>query len=415
MCGIAGFFVRDPKALTRFNPDTFLDDLLRAVDNRGGDACGFAATGEDGKLRSQRAAVRAAEFARGRRYLPSVPLAVIGHTRMATQGHQGWNDNNHPVSHAGIYVVHNGHIWNDAALIREHAIRRIGEVDSFAIAAMLATVKPGEEGKALERLDGTYAIAVINAARPGELLLARGQTSPLMVYHSAGLYVFASTSLAIQSAWKKAFGKEPGIGSMRYLPEGMIVRVNAEAVTTETFSPQKAFHYQGNQGRAWRPSGDGWQTVDEWKVTQKKAAQPAKPKGKTKPKNASAAANRKRTTARRKTGKTETEPTMAQLVARAKERATLDAEHGPLVNVERCGICNIWEDPADMVAMEDPTDGERYSVCLDCADTDAWQLGLKTVNAHRDLDPTNEIARMVGAARILPALDAGPDGGDDPQ
>lgn len=261
MCGIAGFQVKHPGILNPALLDRFASLLLEGIDDRGGDACGYAALTASGELQVQKAAVRAPAFNAHRKPLPADTTVLIMHTRFATQGHEGWSENNHPVSYGPVHVVHNGQIQNDAEIIARKGVVRAGQVDSEAIAVTLGTYGWEQPRKALEALEGGFAIAALNEQRPGELLLARGRQNPLHVLADPGKWlVFASTSQAIRDAWK-LLGTPPNWKRFDYLPEGIMLKTDPRMILTRsTFDPLTPAYVSYRTAFAWE-----WKKEGGWK------------------------------------------------------------------------------------------------------------------------------------------------------
>lgn len=69
---------------------------------------------------------------------PGRPIAITGHSRLATNGAQSNGDNNQPVITQGAVTLHNGIIVNDRALTSRYpSIHPRGELDSEVLAALL--------------------------------------------------------------------------------------------------------------------------------------------------------------------------------------------------------------------------------------------------------------------------------------
>ncbi len=257
MCGIAGFMLKEGASYSPTTLERLADELLFGIDERGGDACGFAARAADGRLVVQKASCRAYEFTVERSWFPSDVRTVLLHTRFATQGHEAFPENNHPVNAGPIYCVHNGHVSNDYELIRASGIDRIGRVDSEAIPATVARRGWENAGRAMSELEGAAAVALLQADT-GELILARGYSSPLVVVENDSLIVWASTESAIRSAWKAVLGTPPRGGRFVHVGEGTLLRYASSGKrTTETFVPHEpAYTYRTFGG----PSGGSYRS-----------------------------------------------------------------------------------------------------------------------------------------------------------
>lgn len=131
--------------------------------------------------------------------IPEQAAAVMGHTRMTTQGSEYRNYNNHPFSgKAGqpFTLAHNGVLTNDGLLRRQEKlpVSKI-ETDSFIIVQLLE--QAGSIGfqtlrAASERLAGSFTYTVLDGG--GRLYIVRGN-NPFCLYHfpKQKVYLYAST------------------------------------------------------------------------------------------------------------------------------------------------------------------------------------------------------------------------------
>ena len=179
MCGIVGYVGRQPAA-------PILVEGLTRLEYRGYDSAGLSVAGPNGQTVVRRVGrVRELEAALPRR-LPGT--VGIGHTRWATHG-PATEANAHPhTSEDGrVAVVHNGIIDNAAALrerLEREGVTFTSDTDTEVLAHLVARSPAGDlEERVLEALDhvvGTYAIAVLDAAAPDRLVVARNG-SPLIL------------------------------------------------------------------------------------------------------------------------------------------------------------------------------------------------------------------------------------------
>jgi len=97
-------------------------------------------------------------------------------------------------------LTHNGHISNDDQLFKQLKVARHGQVDSEAVAALIAfTSAPIAE--VLSRVQGTAALAWIEQGKGNTLHLARVNSSPLWIGQTAtGSLVYGSTEETIENA-----------------------------------------------------------------------------------------------------------------------------------------------------------------------------------------------------------------------
>jgi glucosamine--fructose-6-phosphate aminotransferase (isomerizing) len=182
MCGIVGYVGREERA-----QDVILDGLRR-LEYRGYDSAGIAVI-EDGKLRVVRAVGKLVNLEATLRDVPVHGSIGIGHTRWATQGRPAVV-NAHPHCAGTVALVHNGIIENHAELrtqLEARGCRFQGETDSELIAHLIHQER--KQGNSLleavqvavTRLDGSYAIAIIDEEHPGSLITARNAGSPVIV------------------------------------------------------------------------------------------------------------------------------------------------------------------------------------------------------------------------------------------
>jgi glutamine---fructose-6-phosphate transaminase (isomerizing) len=180
MCGIVGYV--GPRRAT----DVLLGGLAR-LEYRGYDSAGVAVADGQGLAIVR----RVGRLVNLRDALAAHPLGSttgIGHTRWATHGRPN-EDNAHPHADCGhtVAVVHNGIIENYSELREElaaagHILR--SETDTETIAHLIESYYEGDlvsaVRKALARLEGSYALAVVHADHPDTIVAAR-QDSPLII------------------------------------------------------------------------------------------------------------------------------------------------------------------------------------------------------------------------------------------
>lgn len=205
MCGIAGFCINaeehiDARALAK--------SLLKGIEARGKDATGAAwYNAKRNQVQYIKNSKPATQFCEKEAWqIPSGVKNVILHTRWATQGTPKHNTNNHPIVIGNFVGVHNGHISNDAEILkfaRDHyGHRRIGEVDSEAAFALAKYAEDPLEAFA-EAMDGRAALAWIDGNRPRELNVTRVTGSPLVAAQTpGGSFIFASTEPILRKAMK---------------------------------------------------------------------------------------------------------------------------------------------------------------------------------------------------------------------
>ena len=138
---------------------------------------------------------------------PDDTVAVMGHTRHATQGNKKDNFNNHPFSgsckNVRFALAHNGVLSNEKVLQREFKLPKTKiETDSYIAVQMLKYKKQlnAESIKFMaEKVEGSFAFTVLDT--DNTLWLIRGD-SPLSLIHfpKRKMYVYASTNEILYKA-----------------------------------------------------------------------------------------------------------------------------------------------------------------------------------------------------------------------
>jgi len=200
MCGIVGY-------AGRRNAAEIILSGLKRLEYRGYDSAGIALqpTGTETLTLVRRPGkIANLEEAMSEGACMAPATLGIGHTRWATHG-QPTEANAHPhLSRNGKFaIVHNGIIDNYAQL-REKLIAQgypfKSETDSEVIAHLIEECYDGDlrhaVAAALEKLEGTYGIAVISSLHPGQIVAAR-QGSPIVVGICKNETIIASDVSAI--------------------------------------------------------------------------------------------------------------------------------------------------------------------------------------------------------------------------
>ena len=200
MCGIVG------AVAGRDVPAILLEGLQR-LEYRGYDSAGIAVMGGAVPgIERRRTVGRVRELAQHLQSAPIGGTTGIAHTRWATHGAPAV-ENAHPhMSHGRVCLVHNGIIENFQALRDELAEAGYAfesgtdsEVIAHLVERCMATAGDLFQAvvKAIERLEGAYAIGVIASDAPGRIVAARAG-SPLVVGAGIGENFLASDALALR-------------------------------------------------------------------------------------------------------------------------------------------------------------------------------------------------------------------------
>ncbi len=230
MCGIVGFVGKRAAS-------PLLMDGLRRLEYRGYDSAGICTLDREG-LHLRKTVGRVAALADSLRKNPVAGSLGISHTRWATHGLPS-DANAHPhLDESGrLVIVHNGIIENYAELRRklvERGHRFHSQTDTEVLAHLIGhhldkLVPRGQHPtpelinhavqRATQEAEGTYAIAVLHADLPDQLIGAR-RGSPLVVGVGNGEQFLASDVSPIVGHTRKVI----------YLHDGDVVRLTREGV-----------------------------------------------------------------------------------------------------------------------------------------------------------------------------------------
>ena len=220
MCGIVGIIGKKDVA-------ALLVDGLRRLEYRGYDSAGIA-TLVDGRIERRRAEGKLNNLARLLEEHPISGRIGIGHTRWATHGVPN-ERNAHPHATARVAVVHNGIIENFQELKAE--LTAAGQhfesdTDTEAVAQLIdhhlaQGLDPlAATAKALNRLQGAFALGIIFAGHPDFMIAAR-RGSPLALGYGDGEMYLGSDAMALAPLTQK----------ISYLADGDWAVLTADSVT----------------------------------------------------------------------------------------------------------------------------------------------------------------------------------------
>jgi glutamine---fructose-6-phosphate transaminase (isomerizing) len=222
MCGIVG-------AIADRDVTPLLIEGLRRLRYRGYDSTGIAVMPEQGRLELRRAVGKVEQLEAQLAISPCKGQLGIAHSRWATHG--GVTEfNAHPhVSKNRIAAIHNGIIENFEALRAELTTKGYefnSETDTEVIAHLVHDyVNNGCDlttavRNSVKRLEGAYAIVVMDVQTPDRLIAAR-IASPLVVGLGTGENYVASDVQALLPATRR----------FQYLEEGDLVEIRRDGVS----------------------------------------------------------------------------------------------------------------------------------------------------------------------------------------
>ena len=210
MCGIIA-------AVAKQNIAEFLLQGLQRLEYRGYDSAGMALSSNQ-QLQLQKCSGKVGELKAAQEKNKIDGSIGIAHTRWATHG-AATVANAHPhLSHERIAIVHNGIIENHQALRDELIAKQYSftsDTDSEVIAHLIHYYLQTETSlrrvvqRAITRLQGSYAFAVIDCQQDDHLIAVR-QGSPLLLGLASSGYYLASDAQALNVACQDVIYLENG-------------------------------------------------------------------------------------------------------------------------------------------------------------------------------------------------------------
>ena len=219
--------------------------LANAAEERGTDASGIAYV-KDGKVTIYKRPKPAHKI---RFNAPNGTRAIMGHTRMTTQGNEKFNYNNHPFyGHADVdfAFAHNGVLYNDKELRTEkHLPQTQIETDSYVAVQLLeqqCKLDFDSLKNMAELVQGSFCFTALD--EDNTLYIIKG-SNPMCLLHFAelGLYVYSSTESILKKALQKTgFHKYPF--EVLHVEEGTILKIDRYGfLSGSTFEVQESFRF----------------------------------------------------------------------------------------------------------------------------------------------------------------------------
>jgi asparagine synthetase B (glutamine-hydrolysing) len=271
MCGIFGLIVTPASQLQSETIVKLLERLFKLSESRGSEAAGIAIGGTT-HLQVFRRAQPASRMILSDEYkqfiaanLTSVNrangLAVVGHSRLVTNGSQGMEENNQPLSSAHCTGVHNGIVVNDTELWANHLdLLRKSQVDTEVIFQLIDKYQtqgvnlPSAIMKTYQQLQGEANIAFLHDTERS-LCLATN-TGSLYFTHvpSMGIFIFAS-----EKHFLKEIQKKIGLSSAAAKIEQL--RSNKALIVKISDLSQYSFPLTQENNHAYIPTHDSARTI----------------------------------------------------------------------------------------------------------------------------------------------------------
>ena len=219
--------------------------LANAAEERGTDASGIAYV-QNGTIEIYKKAKPAHKM---KFSFPEGTTAVMGHTRLTTQGNQKFNFNNHPFygkADKEFAFAHNGVLHNDMELKKEKNLPETKiETDSYVAVQLIE--KHGrlnfESLKNMaEDVDGSFTFTILD--EDNKLYFVKGSSPMCLIYiDKLDLYVYASTESIMKNALKKS-----GLFKFQHqhmqMNEGDIISISsAGKIDCSEFTPRYSLKY----------------------------------------------------------------------------------------------------------------------------------------------------------------------------
>ncbi len=176
---------------------------------------------------------------------PEGTRAVMGHTRMTTQGDGKHNYNNHPfpglAGETSFAFAHNGVLWNDKELRKDKLIPDTHiETDSYAACQLLEAQQKLDFDSLkymVETVEGNFTFTVLDDSN--SLYIIKGSNPMcLLNFKDIGLYVYASTESIMKNALRR-IGLHKFANERIKTDEGDIIRIDRNGdITCSEFEPK---------------------------------------------------------------------------------------------------------------------------------------------------------------------------------
>jgi glutamine---fructose-6-phosphate transaminase (isomerizing) len=230
MCGIFGVIAHSSKQLTHAFLKSTLFRLATLSESRGKESSGFASLipsfGEIKVLRGAVPVSKTLKTDQFRKFMECKPaagnssdtysnlFALMGHSRLVTNGSMLNDVNNQPVIKDGIVGIHNGIIVNDELIwTKNPSLRRDYEIDTEALIALVRQgINNGMDTRAavsnaVGEVFGTVSLALMFSDRD-EFIITTNNGSLYYLIDPGRIFVFASESYILKHVAEKGIIRE---------------------------------------------------------------------------------------------------------------------------------------------------------------------------------------------------------------
>ena len=187
--------------------------------------------------------------------IPENTVAVMGHTRLATQGDKENNYNNHPFygkADKSFTFAHNGVLYNDTALSRAYNLPKTKiETDSYVAVQLIekyGSLDFDSLRSMAEDVMGNFVFTILD--ENNTLYFVKGNNPLYLIYFERfGLYVYASTKSIMNNALK-AIGMQYEKPAVIKVCEGDIISISADGeIDSSRFTPENYTFFSAKRTR----------------------------------------------------------------------------------------------------------------------------------------------------------------------
>ncbi|MDY6934528.1 MAG: hypothetical protein SVZ03_09950 [Spirochaetota bacterium] len=256
MCGIFGLIRTGKSEFPQSKIQPIVNNLFRLSESRGKEAAGIAISSNN-SIQVFKQPIPASQLIKKKEYqelfyninkenesLNNVhPIAIIGHTRLVTNGSMELNINNQPIIKDGMVGVHNGIIVNDDELWENNSnIEKHYDIDTEVIVSLIS--KFLKETKSLEEsikktfslINGSASISIL-FNNSNNLLLATNTGSLYISFSkNKSICVFASEIFIIKNIIKKFLKNIFHFNEISQIKPNHGCIINISSLVTNTFS-----------------------------------------------------------------------------------------------------------------------------------------------------------------------------------
>ncbi|MCW8930169.1 MAG: hypothetical protein OQL19_08040 [Gammaproteobacteria bacterium] len=213
MCGIFGIIINKNCSKGSTFIHTIMDDLFLYSESRGKEASGIAIKTKE-KVHILKSGQAASSFIKSKTYSnlftnihndsSKSPIALMGHSRLVTNGRNSLNINNQPVIVDEWIGIHNGIIVNDKDIWSKLSTPKKTELDTEALLALIADntlrhIPIQAIQESFKNIEGNASIALMN--NNSHLLYLASNNGSLYYWSnpSRGISVFASENFILSN------------------------------------------------------------------------------------------------------------------------------------------------------------------------------------------------------------------------